>query len=101
MQHIHLTCGGACLFSQVEALSEQFQAVPEAVSILDYGYMQKSSHTGFIVLEWLDEVDEGFITQLDADSGILDYCVYTVPCFTDDVPFSMMLSKEQPCDDHP
>jgi hypothetical protein len=69
MQHIHVTCAGACLFSQVEALSDQFQAVPEEVSILDYGHAQKSTN-GFIVLEWLDEVDEGFIKQVDADSGI-------------------------------
>lgn len=93
MQHVHVTCAGACLFSQVQALSTQFQAVPEEVSILDYGHALKST-SGFIVLEWLDEVDEGFIKQLDADSGIFDYCVYTVPCLTDDVPFSMMLSQE-------
>ncbi len=93
MQEIHLTCSRERLLPLVEALSEQFKAQSEEVSIMDYGSCQKSMNS-YIVLEWLDEVDEAFIKQLSTDSNVLDYSVYSVPCSTDAWPFGVELYQE-------
>ena len=93
MQDIHIICSREHLLSLVEAFSEQFKAQSEHVSILDYGSCQKSMNS-YIVLEWLDEVDETFIKQVHAESNVLDYSVYSVPCSTDAWPFGMELYQE-------
>ena len=53
----------------------------------NYGYSQKCVH-GYVVLEWLEEADETFLAQLNGDSSVIDYCVYTVPSI-DDFPFGI------------
>lgn len=65
-------------------MEKQFATIEE-VTVLDYGHSQKRVY-GYVVLEWLDEADETFLKQLDADEHVLDYCVYTVSS-VDDFPF--------------
>lgn len=93
MQEVHLTCQRARLLPMLDALSAQFKPQAEEVSILDYGQCQKSERS-YIVLAWVDDVDETFIAQLTADTDVLDYSVYTVPTLEDDLPFGMELSAE-------
>ena len=46
------------------------------------------------MLEWIDEVDETFLAQLNGDCSVIDYCVYTVPS-VDDFPFGTEIVSEQ------
>ncbi|SRR5713226_2750987 len=94
MQDIHMTFPLDQFHATVAALGKQFAAQPEAVMILDFGCSVKTA-VGFLVLEWTDEVDEAFIQQLTDDSSILDFCVYSVPCSTDDPPFSPFTFAEE------
>ena len=41
------------------------------------------------MIEWSDDVSPKFIEQLDADSHVLDFTIYYVPCVTDD-QFSLL-----------
>ncbi len=82
MQDVHITCKWDQLQSMVQALEEQFEAQKEETAILDWGTSYKKE-TGYIVLEWEDEVDSTFIAQLTADNNVEDFSVYTVPCITD------------------
>ncbi len=91
MQEVHLTCSREHLFPMLDALTAQFQAQEDEVSITDYGQCQKSDHS-YIVLTWTDEVDETFIEQLHTDGDVLDYSVYTVPTLDDELPFGLELS---------
>jgi hypothetical protein len=83
MQDVHLTCALEHLYALVDSLEEQYTAQREEVTVLDWGCSYKQTR-GYIVLEWEDEVDEAFIEQLAADETIADFCVYTIPCTTDD-----------------
>ena len=94
MQEVHLTCSREHLFPMLDALTAQFQAREDEVSITDYGQCQKSEHW-YMVLTWIGEVDEAFIEQLNADGQVLDYSVYTVPCIGDDLPFGIELVAER------
>lgn len=91
MQEVHVTCQRARLLLMLDALSIQFKPQADEVSVTDYGHCQKSEHS-YIVLTWTDEVDEAFIAQLNADTEVLDYSVYTVPTLDDDLPFGLELS---------
>jgi hypothetical protein len=92
MQNVHLSCPQQKLHSLLAAFGEQFQAQQEEITLIDYGYTQKQV-SGYIVIEWIDEVDEAFLKQLDADPDILDYSVYTVPYITDELlPFGSELA---------
>ncbi len=82
MQDVHITCQWDQLQSMVQALEEQFEAQKEEVTVLDWGTSYKKE-TGYIVLEWEDEVDAAFIDQLTANSDVEDFSVYTIPCLTD------------------
>lgn len=93
MQEVHLTCQRTHLLPMLDALSAQFKAQADEVSILDYGQCQKSEHS-YIVLTWIDDVAETFIEQLTADTDVLDYSVYTIPTLDDDLPFGVELSAE-------
>lgn len=77
MQNVHITCRNDVLQSLVQDLEEQFAALAEEVAVVDYGYTQKQGH-GYVVIEWSDEADEAFLEQLNGDSCVIDYCVYTV-----------------------
>lgn len=92
MQEVHLTCSRERLFPMLDALTAQFQAQEDEVSIMDYGYCQKSEHS-YIVLTWRDEVDEAFLARLNDAASVLDYSVYTVPCDDDDLPFGLSFSQ--------
>jgi hypothetical protein len=85
MVHVHITFPLDQFHATVAAFEAQFEAHSEEVTMLDFGSSQKQA-VGYLVLEWSDEVDEAFIQQLAANSNILDFCVFTVPCSTDDPP---------------
>ena len=93
MQNVHITCQSEALLSIVDGLEAQCAAQPGEVAVLDYGYSQKSVH-GYVVLEWIGGVDETFLAQLNGDSSVIDYCVYTVPS-VDDFPFGAEIVSEQ------
>ncbi len=86
MQDIHITFPLDQFHSLVAAFEAQFAAQQPDVTLLDFGASQKQA-VGYLVLEWDDEVDETFIQQLTSDPSIVDFCVYSVPCSTDDPPF--------------
>lgn len=86
MQNVHLTYPQDQLLATVDRLDAHLKRQTEEVSILDYGYCQKQDQC-YVVLAWPDEVDEAFLTRLNDDPSVLDYCVYTVPCDDDDLPF--------------
>lgn len=81
MQDVHILCKWDQLQSMVQALEEQFEAQQEEVAVLDWGASYKKE-TGYIVLEWENEVDAAFIDQLTADNDVEDFSVYTIPCIT-------------------
>jgi hypothetical protein len=66
MQNVHITYQRETLLPFVQALQGQLATQPEEVAVLDYGYSQKSVH-GYVVLEWIDEVDETFLAQLNGE----------------------------------
>jgi hypothetical protein len=82
MQDVHILCTWNQLQSMVAALEEQFEAQQEEVTILDWGTSYKKE-SGYIVVEWDDEVDTAFIDQLIADNHVEDFSIYSVPCITD------------------
>lgn len=98
MQNVHITCQREAVLSLVEALEEQL-ATQEEAFVIDYGYTQKRVH-GYIVLEWLDETNEAFLAQLQADERVLDYCVYTASSL-DDSPFGIELTVPEPEREYP
>jgi hypothetical protein len=82
MQEVHITCEWDALLSLLHAFEQQFEQVEE-VSVLDWGYTYKTV-CGYIVLEWDDdEVSQEFIDQLDAESLVLDFSVYSISCSAD------------------
>lgn len=98
MQNVHITCQREAVLTLVEALEEQLAPQEESI-IVDYGYSQKRVY-GYIVLEWLDETDEAFLAQLQADERVLDYCVYTISSL-DDAPFGVELASQGPEREYP
>jgi hypothetical protein len=91
MQEVHITCEWDALLSLLDTLEKQFEH-DEQVSVLDWGYTYKAV-CGYIVLEWdTDEVSQAFIDQLDAESLVLDFSVYSISCSTDD-PFGIPASS--------
>jgi hypothetical protein len=89
MQDVHITCAWEQLHTMVRTLEEQYKEQPEEVYVLEWGYSCKRQE-GYVILEWSDEVDAAFLTQLEADVQVIDYCVYTVPT-VDDYPFGAEL----------
>jgi hypothetical protein len=83
MQEVHITCPWDHVLSLLQAFGKQFEHVEE-VAVLDWGHTYKQVH-GYIVLEWDDEVSQAFIDQLDADNNVIDFCIYSIPCSTDDL----------------
>jgi hypothetical protein len=84
MQEVHIICSKwEQLHSMMQALEEQFAAQKEEVTILDWGTSYKKE-SGYIVVEWDDEVDATFIDQLTADNDVEDFSIYTVSSITDD-----------------
>ena len=84
MQEVHIICNKwEQLQSMVQALEEQFEAQKEEVTVLDWGTSYKKE-SGYIVVEWDDEVDATFIDQLTADNDVEDFSIYTVSSITDD-----------------
>jgi hypothetical protein len=83
MFDVHITFPLAQFHAMVSAFEGQFEAQQKEVAILDFGCSYKQER-GYIVLEWEDEVDPTFIDQLYADSNVLDFSVYCIPCITDD-----------------
>lgn len=83
MQGMHITCRAEHVLPLVKELEAQFAPQAEEVTLLDWGWSLKQ-HTGYVVLEWLDEVDEAFVAQLQEDTHIEDVCVYTIPDLTDE-----------------
>jgi hypothetical protein len=69
--------------AMVAAFEEQCAAQPEAVAILDFGCSYKLQQ-GYIVIEWQDTVSPEFIEYLDAESNVLDFTVYGIPCLIDE-----------------
>ena len=94
MVDIHITFPLDQFHAMVAALGKQFEARSKEVTVLDFGASQKQA-VGYLVLEWIDEVDEAFIQQLTADPSIGDFCVYSVPWSTDDPPFSPFTFAEE------
>jgi hypothetical protein len=85
MQEVHITCQWDTVLTLLHIFEKQFEQA-EDVSVLDWGYTYKTV-CGYIVLEWGDdEVSQAFIDQLDAESLVLDFSVYSI-CSADD-PFS-------------
>ncbi len=78
MQGIHMVYPVEQMLQRAERYEHEF-AENEAVTILDWGCSYKQEQ-GYIVLEWMDEVDSAFLQHLDADADVLDYCVYSIPC---------------------
>jgi len=99
VQDVHITCRNETLQSFVDALEGQFAGQREEVVVVDYGYSQKCVH-GYVVLEWIEEADEVFLAQLDADESVIDYCVYTVPS-ADDFPFGAELTVPEREQEYP
>lgn len=93
MQDIHITFQLDQLHAQVAAFEAQFAAQQPEVTMLDFGSSYKQA-VGYLVLEWADEVDEFFIHQLTADNTIGDFCVYSIPCSTDD-PFGPLTYAQE------
>jgi|SRR5579859_2847321 len=93
MQHVHVTCRSEALQAMVQDLRAQFATQPEEVTVLDYGYSQKCAQ-GYVVLEWIDEADELFLKELDADDKVLDYSVYMIPA-ADDFAFGAELAVSE------
>ena len=84
MQEVHIICNKwEQLQSMVQALEEQFEAQKEEVTVLDWGTSYKKE-SGYIVVEWDDEVDATFIDQLTADNDVEDFSIYTVSSIADD-----------------
>ncbi len=77
MQDIHIVYPFEQMLQRAERYEQAF-AENEAVTVVDWGCSYKQEQ-GYIVLEWTNEVDPTFLHQLDADTDVLDYCVYTVP----------------------
>jgi hypothetical protein len=93
MQDIHITFPLDQLHSLVAAFEAQFEAQRDGVTVLDFGASYKQGD-GYLVLEWSDEVDPAFIDQLNADSQIADFSIYSVPCTTDD-PFRPLVFAQE------
>src|SRR5438128_7345563 len=84
MQEVHIICSKwEQLHSMMQALEEQFEAQKEEVTILDWGTSYKKE-SGYIIVEWDDEVDATFIDQLTADNDVEDFSIHTVSSITDD-----------------
>ena len=83
MQDVHILCSFEQLQSAVAAFEEQFEKQKEEVVILDFGCSYKQER-GYIVIEWDDGVGPTFIEQLNVDSDVLDFSIFTVSCITDD-----------------
>lgn len=78
MQDVHITCSWREVRQRAEAYEQVF-AKRDTVALIDWGCSYKQEE-GYIVLEWEGEVDQEFLACLNADRGVLDYCVYDVPC---------------------
>ena len=91
MHDVLLTFALEQLHTIVAELEEQFAAVTDDITILDFGCSCKLSY-GYIVVEWLTEVDEAFLTQLQHDTRVLDFCVYTIPMDAEEWPFGAELA---------
>jgi hypothetical protein len=87
MNDLYLTCRSEDLEPLIHALDIQFLDCPE-VEVLDWNRTTKLQQ-GYIVLEWLDEVDPAFLAQLQNDPRVLDFCVYSVPSLADEYPFGL------------
>jgi hypothetical protein len=98
VQNVHITCQREAVLLLVEEL-ERWLALQEEAVIVEYGYTQKQVH-GYIVLEWLDEADEAFLKQLEQESRVIDFCVYTVFPL-DDSPFGVELTVPEPEREYP
>jgi hypothetical protein len=83
MQDVHITFPLEHFHAMVAAFEEQCAAQPEDVAILDFGCSYKLQQ-GYIVIEWNRDVDPVFIEQLSAESTILDFTMYSLPCLTDE-----------------
>lgn len=91
MHEVLLTFALEHLHIMVAELEEQFAAVTDDVTILDFGCSCKLAH-GYAVVEWLTEVDEAFLTQLQHDTRVLDFCVYMIPMDAEEWPFGAELA---------
>ena len=83
MQDVHITFSLEHFHAMVAVFEEQCAAQPEEVAILDFGCSYKLQQ-GYIVIEWNRDVDPAFIEQLSAESTILDFTMYSLPCLTDE-----------------
>jgi hypothetical protein len=83
MQNVHLTFPLEHFHAMVAAFEEQYAAQPEDIAILDFGCSYKLQQ-GYIVLEWQDSISPEFIEYLSAESNILDFTVYSIPCLTNE-----------------
>ena len=83
MQDMHITFPLEYFHAMVAAFEEQCAAQHEEVAILDFGCSYKLQQ-GYIVLEWNGDVDPAFIEHLSAESTILDFTMYSLPCLTDE-----------------
>ncbi|TME06342.1 MAG: hypothetical protein E6I80_14085 [Chloroflexi bacterium] len=94
MFDVHITFPLTQFHAMLAAFGEQFEAQHDTVVLLDCGASQKQA-VGYLVLEWTDEVDEAFIQQLTSDPNVVDFSIFTVPCSTDDPPFSSFTFAEE------
>lgn len=83
MQDVHITFPLEHFHAMVAAFEGQCAAQPEDVAILDFGCSYKREQ-GYIVIEWQDSVSLAFIEHLSAESHVLDFSVYSIPCLTDE-----------------
>ena len=83
MQDMYITFPLEHFHMMVAAFEEQCAAQPEDVAILDFGCSYKREQ-GYIVIEWHDSVSPAFIEHLSAESNVLDFSVYSIPCLTDE-----------------
>ena len=82
MVNVHITFPLDQFHRMVAAFEMQFTAQSAEVTVLDFGCSYKQE-VGYLVLEWMDEVDESFLRQLTADRHVVDFSVYRVPCADD------------------
>jgi hypothetical protein len=83
MQDMLITFPLAHFHAMIAAFEEQCTAQPEEVAILDFGSSYKLEQ-GYIVIEWSEDVSPTFVEQLTADSNVLDFTIFCIPCVTDD-----------------